>query len=65
MGVDGSKQACANAMYVVLLEGDVIGGTGVAEFFGEAKIDDIDEMGGFARAHYEICGLDVAVYKIF
>jgi hypothetical protein len=43
----------------------VIGGTGVAEFFGEAKIDDIDEMGGFARAHYEICGLDVAVYKIF
>lgn len=52
-------------MDIILFEGDMVRGTGVAEFFGEAEINDIDEMGGFTGAHDEICRLDVAVHKVF
>lgn len=35
----------------------------IAKFFGEAKVDYIDHVGGTACAHNEVCGLDIAVYE--
>jgi hypothetical protein len=39
-------------------------GLGVAELFGETKVDDVDLVSALPYTHQEIVGLDVAVDKV-
>jgi hypothetical protein len=46
---------------VVLLERNVQEGPRLAEFFGEAKVDNVDHVGSLAGAHDKVGWLNVAV----
>ena len=63
MGVDGGVPSCAGEI-LVLAVGDVEMGLGVAVFFGEPKVDDIDLVTPLADAHEEVVWLDVAVNEV-
>jgi len=63
MSVDRGKERGTNAVMRVLFVGDV-GAVTIAEFFCEAKVDDIDQVGGLTGAHDKVGGLDVAVDEV-
>lgn len=65
MRVDSREQRRADAVYVVLFEGDVVRGSRVSVFLGETEIDDVDEVRGSAGAHDKVGGFDVAVDVVF
>lgn len=50
-------------MDVLLFVGNVGSGTWITEFLCQSKINDIDEVRGFANAHDKVGGFDVAVDK--
>lgn len=51
-------------MALVLLVCNVVVCQAVAKFFGQAKVDDVNEVSSIVKTHYEICRLDVAVYVV-
>jgi hypothetical protein len=65
MCVDCSEDGGANTVHFVLFEWDMVRRSGVAKFFGEAKVDDVYEMRGFTGSHYKVGGLDITMDKIF
>ncbi|KAI0563609.1 casein kinase I [Gracilaria domingensis] len=62
MGVDGGV-AGGTGEVLVLSVRDVNVGLVVAVLFGEAKVDDVDDVGLLSEAHQKVVGLDVAVQK--
>lgn len=51
-------------MLLVLLVWDVHSRPGISEFFGQPKVDNVDDCRGFADTHDEIGWLDVSVDQI-
>jgi hypothetical protein len=64
VGVDGGVAGGAGEILVFAV-GDVEVGFGVAVFFGETKVDDVDLVAAFADAHEEVVGFDVSVDEGF
>jgi tagatose-1,6-bisphosphate aldolase non-catalytic subunit AgaZ/GatZ len=48
-------------MKFILLVWNVGGGSGIAEFLGEAKVNYVNHMGGFTGAHDKIGWFDITV----
>lgn len=61
MCVYGCEKRCADAVMLVLVVWDMGACSVITVFFGKAKVNDIDEMGGLMSAHDEICRLYVAM----
>ncbi len=42
----------------------MLAGLGVTEFFGESKVDAVDQVGLFAKTNQEVVWLDITVNEV-
>jgi len=48
-------------MKIILLVRNMGGGSGVAEFLGEAKVNHVNHVGSFSGAHNKVGWFDITV----
>lgn len=61
MRVYGCEKRCADTVMFVLVIRYVGACAMIAVLFGEAKVNNIDEVGGLVSAHDEVCRFDIAM----
>lgn len=63
MSVDGGV-SCSSSQVLVLAVRDVLVSAGVAVFFGQAKVDDVDQVALFAQPHQKVVRLHISVDEV-
>lgn len=61
MRVYGCEKRRADTVMFVLVVRYVGACAVIAVFFGEAKVNNVDEVGGLVSAHDEVCRFDIAM----
>lgn len=62
MGIYGGEQRSTHAVEFILFVRNMGGGPSIAEFLGEAKVNHVNQVGGFSSAHDEIGWFYIAVH---
>ena len=63
VGIDGGKKGRADPVDVRSFVWYMIQGSRIAVFFGQAKVDDIDQVSSLANTHNKVRRFDIPMHK--